>query len=57
MHQYRVATSERPLLFVENLQVCIAIYGICEGFGFAAHINPIVLRQDDFNLKEGKTVY
>ncbi|MDE5539379.1 MAG: hypothetical protein K2J20_02710 [Bacilli bacterium] len=56
MHQYRIATSNKPLLYVENLQVCIGIYAMFKGFGFAAHINPVVMREDDFYLMDGKAV-
>lgn len=56
MHQYRIATPEKPLLYVENLQLCLGIYGMYKGFGFAAHINPYIMRGDDFNIKEGQPI-
>lgn len=54
MRQYRIATKEKPMLYIENLQVCVAIYAYCENFGFASHINTVVLEEGDFILNEKK---
>lgn len=51
MHQYRIATKEKPMLYIENLQVCVALYAYSNNFGFAAHINPIIMRGDDFTIR------
>lgn len=39
VHQYAIATSEKPLLFVDNLQCCVALYAWTPNFGFLSHIN------------------
>lgn len=52
MHQYRVATHEQPMLYVDNLQCCIGLYAYSNNFGFAAHINPKVMRGDEYELDD-----
>lgn len=52
MHQYRIATKEQPLLYVDNLQCCIGLYAYSNTFGFAAHINPVVMRGDEYELND-----
>lgn len=54
MHQYRVTSKEKPMLYVENLQVCVALYAYSNHFGFAAHINTVIIREDDFILNDNK---
>lgn len=54
MHQYRVSIKEKPMLYVENLQVCVALYAYSDNFGFAAHINTVIIREDDFILNDNK---
>lgn len=54
MHQYRVATKEKPMLYIENLQVCVALYAYSNNFGFAAHINTVIIHEDDFILNNNK---
>ncbi len=56
MHQYRVSTTQQPLLLVENLQVCIGLYAYSENFGFAAHLNPIVIHGNEFKYDENKNI-
>ena len=56
MHQYRISSKERPLLFIENLQVCIGLYAYSKNFGFAAHLNPVVMRGDEFQYDENKNI-
>jgi len=56
MHQYRVSTQENPYLLVENLQVCIGLYAYSKDFAYAAHINPVVMRGDEFILDENKNI-
>ena len=57
MHEFRVATKEKPLLFVDNLQCCVALYAHSPNFGFAAHINTKAIRGDDFYVDEnGKPI-
>lgn len=56
MHQYRISTEEKPMLFVENLQCCIALYAILENGVFAAHINPVILRGDEFETRYGRVI-
>lgn len=48
MHQYRLSTKEQPMLYVDNLQCCIGIYAYGNNFGFSAHINPVVIRGDEY---------
>lgn len=50
MHEYRLSSIEKPLLLIENLQVCLALYAYNTNFAFAAHLNPIVMRGDEFNV-------
>ena len=56
MHQYRVSTQENPYLLVENLQVCIGLYAYSKDFAYAAHINPVVMRGDEFIIDENKNI-
>lgn len=54
MHQYRVTTKDKTMLFVENLQCCIGLYAYNHNFGFAAHINPVYMHGDDYELNYKK---
>ena len=56
MHQYRISSSEKPLLLIENLQVCIGLYAYSKNFGFAAHLNPVVIRGDEFLYDVNKSI-
>ena len=56
MHQYRISSTEKPLLLIENLQVCIGLYAYSKNFGFAAHLNPVVMRGDEFQYDENKNI-
>ena len=56
MHQYRTSSLEKPLLLIENLQVCIGLYAYSKNFGFAAHLNPIVMRGDEFQCDTEKNI-
>lgn len=56
MHQYKISSSEKPLLLIENLQVCIGLYAYSKNFGFAAHLNPIVMRGDEFQCNIEKNI-
>lgn len=48
MHQYRISSSDQPLLLIDNLQVCVGLYAYSKNFGFGAHLNPVVIRGDEF---------
>ncbi len=50
IHQYKIATKEHPLLYVDGLQCCIGLYAYCTNFAFASHINPKIIRNNDFDL-------
>ena len=50
MNQYRIATYEHPVLYVDGLQCCIGLYAYGNNFGFAAHINPKVIDNDNYEL-------
>jgi len=56
MHQYRISSLEKPLLLIENLQVCIGLYAYSKSFGFAAHLNPVVMRGDEFQYDTNKNI-
>ena len=56
MHQYKISTKEKPLLLVENLQVCIGLYAYSKNFAYAAHLNPVVLRGNEFICDEHKNI-
>lgn len=56
MHQYRISSLEKPLLLIENLQVCIGLYAYSKNFGFGAHLNPVVMRGDEFTCDENKNI-
>lgn len=56
MHQFRISTLTKPMLFVENLQCCIGLYAICNNHVFAAHINPVILRGDEFETRFGRVI-
>lgn len=55
MHEYRVATEEQPMLYIDNLQCCIGLYAYGNDFGFAAHINPAVMQGDEYELDDKGT--
>lgn len=50
MHQYRISSLEYPMLYADNLQCCIGLYAYGNGFGFIAHINPVVMCEDEYEL-------
>ncbi len=54
MHSFKLATSEQPILFVEGLQCCVSLYAYSPTFAFAAHINPVVIRNDEIEIKDNK---
>ena len=56
MHQYRISSSEKTLLLIENLQVCVGLYAYSKNFGFAAHLNPVVMRGDEFKYDTNKNI-
>lgn len=56
MHQYEISSLEKPLLLIENLQVCIGLYAYSKNFGFAAHLNPLVIRGSEFECDENKNI-
>lgn len=41
MHEWKLATKDKPLLYVENLQCCVGLYAYGNNFAFAAHINTV----------------
>ena len=56
MHQYEISSLEKPLLLIENLQVCIGLYAYSKNFGFAAHLNPLIIRGSEFECDENKNI-
>lgn len=58
MHEYRIATKDKPLLYIENLQCCIGLYAYGNNFAFAAHINTVVFDNNEYTLdKNGNLLY
>lgn len=58
MHGYKVAMPDKHLLFVENLQCCVALYAYGNNFAFLAHVNTVVLENDEYLLdKDGNPIY
>lgn len=47
MHEWRISMNDKPLLYIENLQCCIGLYGYGNGFAFAAHINTVVFDKNE----------
>ena len=56
MHQYRISSNDKPFLLIENLQVCIGLYAYSKNFGFSAHLNPVVVRGDEFICDKNKNI-
>lgn len=57
MNEFRVSSKEKTLLFVDNLQICIAIYAYCKNFAFATHINTKIDLEKNFELSnDGKPI-
>ena len=54
MHEWRISTKNKPLLYVENLQCCVGLYIYGNNFAFAAHINTVVFDKDEYTLDEKK---
>lgn len=55
MHEWRISTKDKPLLYVENLQCCVGLYTYGNNFAFAAHINTVVFDKNEYVLDENKT--
>ncbi len=54
MHEWRISTEAKPLLYVENLQCCVGLYAYGNNFAFAAHINPVVFANNEYTLDDNK---
>lgn len=54
MHEWRISTQDKPLLYVENLQCCVGLYAYGNNFAFAAHINTIVFDKNEYELDENR---
>lgn len=54
MHEWRIATKDKPLLYVENLQCCIGLYAYGNNFAFAAHINTAVFDKNEYALDKNR---
>ena len=50
MHDWKISTNNKPLLYIDNLQCCIGLYVYGNGFSFAAHINTVVFRNNEYIL-------
>lgn len=56
MHEYRISSPKKLFLLIENLQVCIGVYAYSKNFGFAAYLNPVVIRGDGFQCDKNKNI-
>ena len=54
MHDYRVATNNKPLLYINNLQCCVGVYAYNNNFGFCAHINTVAMENGDYEVDHNK---
>lgn len=54
MHQYKISTQHKPLLYIDNLQCCVGLYAYGNNFAFAAHINTVVFDNDEYSLDENR---
>ncbi len=54
MHGFAVATKEKPLLYIDDLQCCIGLMAYAQNFGFLAHISTINMDGEDYYLNENK---
>jgi len=54
MHQYRVSSPTKPLLYIDNLQCCVGLYAYGNNFAFASHINTVVFDENEYTLNENK---
>lgn len=52
MHEWRISTFNKPLLYIENLQCCIGLYICGNSFAFATHINTVVFDNNEYILNE-----
>lgn len=54
MHQYKISNQDKPLLYIDNLQCCVALYAYGNNFAFAAHINTVVFDNNEYFLDENR---
>ncbi len=54
MHEWKISTKDKPLLYVENLQCCVGLYAYGNNFAFAAHINTVVFDKNEYALDKNK---
>lgn len=54
MHQYKISSEEKTLLYVDNLQCCVGLYAYGNTFAFATHINTVVFDNDEYFLDENR---
>ena len=54
MHEWKISTNQKPLLYIDNLQCCIGLYAYGNNFAFAAHINTVVFRNNEYSLDGNK---
>ncbi len=54
MHQYKISTQGKTLLYIENLQCCVGLYAYGNDFAFAAHINTVVFDNDEYSLDKNR---
>lgn len=54
MHEWRISTLDKPLLYIENLQCCIGLYIYGNNFAFAAHVNTVVFDKNEYIVDEDR---
>lgn len=54
MHQYKISTQNKTLLYIDNLQCCVALYAYGNNFAFVSHINTVVFDKNEYSLDENK---
>lgn len=54
MHEWRISTQNKPLLYIDNLQCCVGLYVYGNNFAFASHINTVVFANNEYILDENK---
>lgn len=57
MHEYRVSDNEKTKLLIENLQVCVGLFAYSKNFAFAAHLNPVVIRENEIECSNNRILY
>lgn len=52
MHEWGISSKDKPQLYIDNLQCCVGLFAYGNNFGFISHINPIVIRNNEYIIGE-----